>query len=95
MLSDNLRREISEIDGNLARKRPICIVAQTTINRDFFGEIVQNAKKTCKSTLVFDTICSATKDRQTRGSTSFQRNPDMHDCNRGTGKLEYAESCLK
>ena len=53
----------SEIDGNLASK-DICIVAQTTINRDFFGEIVQNVKKTCKSTLVFDTICSATSERQ-------------------------------
>ena len=47
----------------LSEKR-LCIVAQTTINKDFFGEIVQNIKKTCKSTLIFDTICSATKDRQ-------------------------------
>ena len=45
-------------------KKPLCIVAQTTINREFFGEIVQNIKKACKSTLIFDTICSATKDRQ-------------------------------
>ncbi len=52
-----------EIDENL-REKDICIVAQTTINKEFFGEIVQNIKKTCKSTLVFDTICSATKDRQ-------------------------------
>ena len=39
----------SEIDGNLASK-DICIVAQTTINRDFFGEISTKCKKTCKST---------------------------------------------
>lgn len=52
-----------KIDENLAEKQ-ICIVAQTTINREIFGEIVQNIKKTCKSTLIFDTICSATKDRQ-------------------------------
>ena len=45
-------------------EKPLCIVAQTTINREFFGEIVQNIKKACKSTLIFDTICSATKDRQ-------------------------------
>ena len=65
----------SEIDGNLASK-DICIVAQTTINRDFFGEIVQNVKKTCKSTLVFDTICSATKDRQEEAD-KLSRNSDM------------------
>lgn len=45
-------------------EKPLCIVAQTTINREIFGEIVQNIKKACKSTLIFDTICSATKDRQ-------------------------------
>ena len=32
----------SEIDGNLASK-DICIVAQTTINRDFFGEKIGRA----------------------------------------------------
>lgn len=51
------------IDEKWAEKQ-LCIVAQTTINREIFGEIVQNIKKTCKSTLIFDTICSATKDRQ-------------------------------
>ena len=35
-----------KIDENLAEK-DLCIVAQTTINREFFGEIVQNIKKTC------------------------------------------------
>ena len=36
-----------EIDENLAEKQ-LCIVAQTTINRDFFGKIVQNIKKLAK-----------------------------------------------
>lgn len=83
----------SEIDGNLASK-DICIVAQTTINRDFFGEIVQNVKKTCKSTLVFDTICSATKDRQ-KEADELSEKFGHDDCNRGKGKLKYQESCLK
>ncbi|MDY3972285.1 MAG: bifunctional 4-hydroxy-3-methylbut-2-enyl diphosphate reductase/30S ribosomal protein S1 [Clostridia bacterium] len=64
-----------KIDENLAEK-DLCIVAQTTINREFFGEIVQNIKKTCKSTLVFDTICSATKDRQ-KEADEISRNSDM------------------
>ncbi len=43
---------------------PICVVAQTTINKKVFVQIVQNIKNTCKTVVVFDTICSATKDRQ-------------------------------
>lgn len=64
-----------EVDEKLQEK-DLCIVAQTTINRDFFGEIVQNIKKTCKSTLIFDTICSATKDRQ-KEADEISRNSDM------------------
>ena len=45
-------------------KNDVCIVAQTTINKELFGKIVKNIKNTCKSVLVFDTICNATKDRQ-------------------------------
>lgn len=45
-------------------EKPICIVAQTTINKNVFVQIVQNIKNTCKRVLIFDTICSATKDRQ-------------------------------
>lgn len=63
-----------KIDEIFAEK-DICIVAQTTINRDFFGEIVQNIKKTCKSTLIFDTICNATKDRQ-KEADEISRNSD-------------------
>ena len=43
---------------------PICIVAQTTINRNVFVQIVQNVEKACKKVVIFDTICNATKDRQ-------------------------------
>ncbi len=63
-----------KIDEIFAEK-DICVVAQTTINRDFFGEIVQNIKKTCKSTLIFDTICNATKDRQ-KEADEISRNSD-------------------
>lgn len=45
-------------------ENPICIVAQTTINKNVFVQIVQNVKNACKTVVVFDTICSATKDRQ-------------------------------
>lgn len=52
-----------QIDENLSNY-DVCIVAQTTIKREIFVQTVQILKKTCKSTLIFDTICSATRDRQ-------------------------------
>ena len=45
-------------------KRAVCIVAQTTINKNIFIQIVKNIKNTCQTTTIFDTICSATKERQ-------------------------------
>ncbi|MDD6763738.1 MAG: 30S ribosomal protein S1, partial [Clostridiales bacterium] len=45
-------------------KKPLCVVAQTTIKKNNFVQIVQILKNTCKSTIEFDTICSATKNRQ-------------------------------
>jgi len=50
-------------------EKDICIVAQTTINKNVFVQIVQNVKNTCKRVVVFDTICSATKDRQEEAYT--------------------------
>ena len=64
-----------DFDDEIGEK-DLCVVAQTTINREFFVEIVQNIKKTCKSTLIFDTICSATKDRQ-KEADELSRNSDM------------------
>lgn len=50
-------------------EKDICIVAQTTINKNVFVQIVQNVKNTCKRVVIFDTICSATKDRQEEAYT--------------------------
>ncbi len=43
-------------------KNSVCVVAQTTINKNIFIQIVQNIKNTCQSTTIFDTICSATME---------------------------------
>lgn len=59
--------EECEIPPEMTEK-PVCIVAQTTINKELFGKIVKNIKNTCKSVVVFDTICNATKDRQTEAA---------------------------
>ncbi len=55
--------EDAGIDESIFEK-DICIVAQTTIKKEIFVQKVHFLKKACKSTLVFDTICSATRDRQ-------------------------------
>ena len=57
---DSEAEEINTDFGNA----PICVVAQTTIKKEYFVQIVQILKKACKSTLEFDTICSATRNRQ-------------------------------
>lgn len=73
--ADIIYDENAKISEDLAEKY-ICVVAQTTINREKFGKIVQNIKKTCKSTMIFDTICIATRDRQAEAD-SLSKESDM------------------
>jgi (E)-4-hydroxy-3-methyl-but-2-enyl pyrophosphate reductase len=51
-----------------ARERALCgrigIVAQTTQTEERFGEIVRIISETARETKVFNTICTATRDRQ-------------------------------
>lgn len=68
--------EQSDFNINFGEK-PLCIVAQTTIKKNNFVQIVQNIKKTCKSTIEFDTICSATKDRQEEAAEIAARSDCM------------------
>ena len=58
-----LYADTDEIPQKL-KKMPVCIVAQTTINKNIFVQKVQILKYTCQTPIIFDTICSATKDRQ-------------------------------
>ena len=55
----------------------VCIVAQTTINREIFSEIVRIVKNTCQKAIVFDTICNATKERQTETDRLSRRSDVM------------------
>ncbi len=61
--ADIIDSESKEIKNDYSDLK-ICIVAQTTIKKNNFVHIVQKLKKTCKSTIEFDTICSATRNRQ-------------------------------
>ncbi len=49
--------------GNLPDSK-LCVVAQTTSNRRNWEKIIKIIKKTCNMAVVFDTICSATNERQ-------------------------------
>jgi 4-hydroxy-3-methylbut-2-enyl diphosphate reductase len=60
ILYDNYKDKILNIAG-----KKICVVAQTTISRAKFDAAVEYIKKIEPSALIFDTICSATKQRQT------------------------------
>ena len=45
-------------------KKPLCVVSQTTFVQKIFKKILFFLKNTCKDILIFDTICSATEERQ-------------------------------
>lgn len=42
----------------------VCIVSQTTEKLDNYGKVVEIVSKKCSEVLTFNTICSATKERQ-------------------------------
>ncbi|MEG0641928.1 MAG: bifunctional 4-hydroxy-3-methylbut-2-enyl diphosphate reductase/30S ribosomal protein S1 [Clostridium sp.] len=52
-------------DTKMVKGGKICIVAQTTFNREKWKDIVSSLIGIAKETLIFDTICSATDERQT------------------------------
>ncbi len=45
-------------------KKDVCVVAQTTFEREIWKKITKILKNTCQSAMFFDTICSATNERQ-------------------------------
>ena len=55
----------SEIKEYIKTDDKISVVAQTTTEKEKFFEFVSAIKNKCADTVVFDTICSATKMRQT------------------------------
>ena len=45
-------------------EKEVCVVAQTTFERELWKKITKIIKNTCQSAILFDTICSATNERQ-------------------------------
>ena len=58
--------QTQEEAGNISfsSEKSICVVAQTTFERELWKKITKIIKNTCQSAIVFDTICSATNERQ-------------------------------
>jgi 4-hydroxy-3-methylbut-2-enyl diphosphate reductase len=56
-------REAQTLAGTLADRR-VALLAQTTIKRDEYDEIIEKFRETCPRFVSVDTICPATSDRQ-------------------------------
>ena len=50
--------------GAIDTKKPVCVVVQTTFSTKIWKEIDNFFKTSCQTAYIFDTICSATEDRQ-------------------------------
>ena len=53
----------------MSREKKICIVAQTTFNYNKFKELVEILEKKSYDVSVLNTICNATKERQTEAQS--------------------------
>ena len=63
--SANIKQILKNLSVDQARE--ICIVAQTTFNYNKFQDLVEIISKKSYDVSVLNTICSATKERQTGG----------------------------
>ena len=50
--------------GKINTEKPICLVVQTTFSLKVWNNIKKFVKTSCQTVQIFDTICSATEDRQ-------------------------------
>ena len=61
----NIALDISDINGKIDISDKVCLVSQTTMDRPTFEKISKFIRNSFPSALIFDTICSATNERQT------------------------------
>lgn len=55
---------IEDVDCSHIAEKDVCVVSQTTFERNLWEKIIKIIKNTCNRVVFFDTICSATNDRQ-------------------------------
>lgn len=69
--------DISDLNGKIEDADKVCVVSQTTMDRKTFKKIEKFLKKSCKTILFFDTICSATNERQTEAEEIAKKSDVM------------------
>lgn len=68
--------DISDINGKIKGDDKICLVCQTTMDRQSFESISQYIKENNSDAVIFDTICSATNERQ-KEAAQIAKNADL------------------
>ncbi len=63
---ENSAHIISSVEdfGKINIEKPLCMVVQTTFSLKVWNKIKKFVKTSCQTVQIFDTICSATEDRQ-------------------------------
>jgi len=63
---ENSAHIISSVEdfGKINIEKPLCMVVQTTFSLKVWNKIKKIVKTSCQTVQIFDTICSATEDRQ-------------------------------
>lgn len=56
--------DISDINGKIDSNGKVCLVCQTTMDKKTFDNISGYVKSVCSDAVIFNTICSATGERQ-------------------------------
>ncbi len=68
--------DISDINGKIDVCDKVCLVCQTTMDRGTFENVSDFVKQNFPSSLIFDTICSATSERQSEAE-KISKSTDM------------------
>lgn len=69
--------DISDLSGKIEEYDKVCVVSQTTMDRKTFIKIEKFLKNHCQTIQVFDTICSATNERQTEAEELAKKSDVM------------------
>ena len=79
--------DIEKVD--FSKNKKICVVSQTTFNYNKFQDLVEIIKKKSYDISVLNTICNATKERQTEARSIAESVDAMIDYSRGIHAQQY------
>ncbi len=67
---------LEDVDCSIIAQKECCVVSQTTFERNLWEKIIKIIKNTCNKVVFFDTICSATNDRQ-KSTAELSKESDL------------------